>query len=102
MVAMGCDCDGPGHCIPVPRGWYASCHSALQILYAGCHVSLSLCQHLGRSQRLWGSLMQLSKGEVGLTTVLVAGQECGQAGHIPLSTAQTKLGNVWEEEFGGA
>ncbi|XP_074949280.1 serine/threonine-protein kinase 36 isoform X2 [Phalacrocorax aristotelis] len=36
----------------------------LKILYAGCHASLSLCQHLGRSQRFWGSLMQLSKGKV--------------------------------------
>ncbi|XP_005154140.2 serine/threonine-protein kinase 36 isoform X2 [Melopsittacus undulatus] len=41
--------------------------NVLKILYAGCHVSLSLCQHLGRSQRLWGSLMQLSKGEVPMT-----------------------------------
>ncbi|NXX76502.1 STK36 kinase, partial [Urocolius indicus] len=38
--------------------------NVLKVLYAGCHASLSLCQHLGRSQCLWGSLMQLSKGEV--------------------------------------
>ncbi|NWQ85854.1 STK36 kinase, partial [Burhinus bistriatus] len=38
--------------------------NVLKILYAGCHASPSLCQHLGRSQRLWGSLMQLSKGKV--------------------------------------
>ncbi|NWU60786.1 STK36 kinase, partial [Pterocles burchelli] len=38
--------------------------NVLKILYAGCHASLSLCQHLGRSQRLWGSLMQLLKGKV--------------------------------------
>ncbi|NXI91795.1 STK36 kinase, partial [Psophia crepitans] len=43
--------------------------NVLKILYAGCHVSLSLCQHLGRSQRLWGSLMQLSKGEVPMAEV---------------------------------
>ncbi|KAM9548944.1 serine/threonine-protein kinase 36 isoform 5-T5 [Guaruba guarouba] len=43
--------------------------NVLKILYAGCHVSLSLCQHLGRSQQLWGSLMQLSKVEVPMTEV---------------------------------
>ncbi|XP_061226200.1 serine/threonine-protein kinase 36 isoform X2 [Neopsephotus bourkii] len=43
--------------------------NVLKILYAGCHVSLSLCQHLGRSQRLWRSLMQLSKGEVPMAEV---------------------------------
>ncbi|NXR36610.1 STK36 kinase, partial [Zosterops hypoxanthus] len=36
----------------------------LKILYAGCHACPNLCQHLGRSQPLWGSLMQLLKGEV--------------------------------------
>ncbi|XP_042639701.1 serine/threonine-protein kinase 36 [Tyto alba] len=43
--------------------------NVLKILYAGCHASLSLCQHLGRSQRLWGSLMQLLKGEVPMVEV---------------------------------
>ncbi|XP_075287249.1 serine/threonine-protein kinase 36 isoform X2 [Opisthocomus hoazin] len=43
--------------------------NVLKILYAGCHASPSLCQHLGRSQRLWGSLMQLSKGEVPVAEV---------------------------------
>lgn len=70
---MACDWDGLGHCVPVPRSWYASLLSASQILYAGCHASPSLCQHLGRSQRLWGSLMQLLKGEVGLATAPVVG-----------------------------
>ncbi|KAJ7405247.1 serine/threonine kinase 36 [Willisornis vidua] len=42
-----------------------------QILYAGCHAYPSLCHHLGRSQWLWGSLMQHLKDEVGFTTVLV-------------------------------
>ncbi|NXR64374.1 STK36 kinase, partial [Rhadina sibilatrix] len=36
----------------------------LKILYAGCHACPDLCQHLGRSQPLWSSLMQLLKGEV--------------------------------------
>ncbi|NXY06334.1 STK36 kinase, partial [Pteruthius melanotis] len=36
----------------------------LKILYAGCHACPNLCQHLGRSQTLWGSLLQLLKGEV--------------------------------------
>ncbi|NWX69201.1 STK36 kinase, partial [Alca torda] len=43
--------------------------NVLKILYAGCHASLSLCQHLGRSQQLWASLMQLSKGKVPLAEV---------------------------------
>ncbi|XP_052648020.1 serine/threonine-protein kinase 36 [Harpia harpyja] len=43
--------------------------NVLKILYAGCHASPSLCQHLGRSQRLWGSLMQLLKGEIPMTEV---------------------------------
>ncbi|NXC76348.1 STK36 kinase, partial [Anhinga anhinga] len=43
--------------------------NVLKILYAGCHASLSLCQHLGRSQRLWGSLMQLSKGKIPMVEV---------------------------------
>ncbi|XP_074729547.1 serine/threonine-protein kinase 36 isoform X4 [Strix uralensis] len=44
--------------------------NVLKILYAGCHASLSLCQHLGRSQQLWGSLMQLLKGEVPMAEVV--------------------------------
>ncbi|NXW21913.1 STK36 kinase, partial [Circaetus pectoralis] len=43
--------------------------NVLKILYAGCHASPSLCQHLGRSQRLWGSLMQLLKGEIPMAEV---------------------------------
>ncbi|NWW85585.1 STK36 kinase, partial [Rhynochetos jubatus] len=43
--------------------------NVLKILYAGCHASPSLCQHLGRSQRLWGSLVQLSKGKVPMVEV---------------------------------
>ncbi|NXT40047.1 STK36 kinase, partial [Pelecanoides urinatrix] len=43
--------------------------NVLKILYAGCHASLSLCQHLGRSQQLWGSLMQLLKGKVPMVEV---------------------------------
>ncbi|XP_009958378.1 PREDICTED: serine/threonine-protein kinase 36, partial [Leptosomus discolor] len=43
--------------------------NVLKILYAGCHASLSLCQQLGRSQQLWGSLMQLSKGKVPMAEV---------------------------------
>ncbi|NWV34354.1 STK36 kinase, partial [Grantiella picta] len=38
--------------------------NVLKILYAGCHACPKLCQHLGRSQPLWGSLLQLLKGEV--------------------------------------
>ncbi|NXI09357.1 STK36 kinase, partial [Irena cyanogastra] len=41
----------------------------LKILYAGCHACPNLCQHLGRSQPLWGSLMQLLKGEVAVVGV---------------------------------
>ncbi|NXK29237.1 STK36 kinase, partial [Arenaria interpres] len=44
--------------------------NVLKILYASCHASLSLCQHLGRSQQLWGSLMQLSKGKVPVAEVV--------------------------------
>uniref|UniRef100_A0A8B9DH38 non-specific serine/threonine protein kinase n=1 Tax=Anser cygnoides TaxID=8845 RepID=A0A8B9DH38_ANSCY len=43
--------------------------NALKILYAACHASPSLCQHLGRSQQAWGSLVQLSKGEVPMAEV---------------------------------
>ncbi|NXO11162.1 STK36 kinase, partial [Oriolus oriolus] len=43
--------------------------NVLKILYAGCHASPNLCQHLGRSQPLWGSLMQLLKGEVPVVEV---------------------------------
>uniref|UniRef100_A0A8C3B5Y7 non-specific serine/threonine protein kinase n=1 Tax=Cairina moschata TaxID=8855 RepID=A0A8C3B5Y7_CAIMO len=38
--------------------------NVLKILYAACHASPSLCQHLGRSQQAWASLLQLSQGEV--------------------------------------
>ncbi|XP_027734991.1 serine/threonine-protein kinase 36 isoform X4 [Empidonax traillii] len=49
---------------------HSSCSlDALKILYAGCHAHPSLCQHLGRSQRLWGSLMQLLKGEIPVVEV---------------------------------
>ncbi|NXA07269.1 STK36 kinase, partial [Sapayoa aenigma] len=43
--------------------------NVLKILYAACHACLSLRQHLGRSKRLWGSLMQLLKGEVPMVEV---------------------------------
>ncbi|XP_062435074.1 serine/threonine-protein kinase 36 [Rhea pennata] len=43
--------------------------NVLKILYAGCYASPSLCQNLGRSQRVWGSLMQLSKGKVPMADV---------------------------------
>ncbi|NXD01653.1 STK36 kinase, partial [Certhia familiaris] len=41
----------------------------VKILYAGCHAYPNLCQHLGRSQPLWGSLMQLLKGEIPVVKV---------------------------------
>ncbi|XP_068543303.1 serine/threonine-protein kinase 36 isoform X3 [Anas acuta] len=37
--------------------------NVLKILYAACHASPSLCQHLGRSQQAWGCLLQLSQGK---------------------------------------
>ncbi|NXW95977.1 STK36 kinase, partial [Alopecoenas beccarii] len=43
--------------------------NVLKILYAGCHASPRLCQHLGRSQQLWGSLIRLSKGKVPMVEV---------------------------------
>ncbi|NXK96389.1 STK36 kinase, partial [Formicarius rufipectus] len=43
--------------------------NVLKILYAGCHAHTSLCQNLGRSQWLWGSVMQLLKGEVPMVEV---------------------------------
>ncbi|XP_032919937.1 serine/threonine-protein kinase 36 isoform X3 [Catharus ustulatus] len=43
--------------------------NVLTILYAGCHACPNLCQHLGRSQPLWGSLMQLLKTEVPVVEV---------------------------------
>ncbi|NXP77191.1 STK36 kinase, partial [Ramphastos sulfuratus] len=43
--------------------------NVLKILYAGCHANLSLCQHLGRGQQLWSSLMQLLKGKVPVVEV---------------------------------
>ncbi|XP_017680806.1 PREDICTED: serine/threonine-protein kinase 36 [Lepidothrix coronata] len=49
---------------------HSSCSlNVLKILYAGCHAHPRLCQHLGRSQWLWGFLMQLLKGEVPLVEV---------------------------------
>ncbi|NWQ62389.1 STK36 kinase, partial [Neopipo cinnamomea] len=49
---------------------HSSCSlNVLKILYAGCHAHPSLCQHLGRSQQLWSSLMQLLKGEVSVVEV---------------------------------
>ncbi|XP_064021142.1 serine/threonine-protein kinase 36 isoform X2 [Pogoniulus pusillus] len=47
----------------------SSSFNVLKILYAGCHASLSLCQHLGRGQQLWNSLMQLLKGKVPVVEV---------------------------------
>ncbi|NXR25557.1 STK36 kinase, partial [Cinclus mexicanus] len=41
----------------------------LKILYASCHACPNLCQHLGRSQPLWCSLMQLLKAEVPVVEV---------------------------------
>ncbi|NXO32207.1 STK36 kinase, partial [Cisticola juncidis] len=46
--------------------------NVLKILYAACHACPNLCQHLGRSQPLWGSLMQLLKGEVPVVEVVEA------------------------------
>ncbi|NWX55906.1 STK36 kinase, partial [Promerops cafer] len=43
--------------------------NVLKILYAGCHACPNLCQHLGRSQPMWASLMQLLKGEVPVVEV---------------------------------
>ncbi|NXN15144.1 STK36 kinase, partial [Indicator maculatus] len=43
--------------------------NVLKILYAGCHASLSLCQHLGSGQQLWSSLIQLLKGKVPVVEV---------------------------------
>ncbi|NWQ99126.1 STK36 kinase, partial [Paradoxornis webbianus] len=43
--------------------------NVLKILYAGCHACPNLCQHLGRSQPLWVSLMQLLKIEVPVVEV---------------------------------
>ncbi|XP_050195560.1 serine/threonine-protein kinase 36 [Myiozetetes cayanensis] len=49
---------------------HSSCSlDILKILYAGCHAHPSLCQHLGRSQWLWGSLMRLLKGEIPVVEV---------------------------------
>ncbi|NXF75166.1 STK36 kinase, partial [Sclerurus mexicanus] len=47
--------------------------NVLKILYTGCHAHTSLCQNLGRSQQLWGSLMQLLKGEVPMVEVAQEG-----------------------------
>ncbi|NWI18300.1 STK36 kinase, partial [Crypturellus soui] len=43
--------------------------NVLKILCAGCLASPSLCQHLGRSQRVCDSLVQLSKGKVPMADV---------------------------------
>ncbi|XP_077641112.1 serine/threonine-protein kinase 36 [Lonchura striata] len=43
--------------------------NVLKILYAGCHAYPNLCWQLGRSQPLWGSLMQILKGEVPVVEV---------------------------------
>ncbi|OWK63218.1 Serine/threonine-protein kinase 36 [Lonchura striata] len=43
--------------------------NVLKILYAGCHAYPNLCRQLGRSQPLWGSLMQILKGEVPVVEV---------------------------------
>ncbi|NWW73365.1 STK36 kinase, partial [Climacteris rufus] len=43
--------------------------NVLKILYAVCHACPNLCQHLGRSQPLWASLMQLLKAEVPVVEV---------------------------------
>ncbi|NWI58300.1 STK36 kinase, partial [Calyptomena viridis] len=59
--------------------------NVLKILYAGCHACLSLCQHLGRSQQLWGSLMQLLKGEV---PVVEVAQEAASLYLLALLTLQ--------------
>ncbi|NXC42459.1 STK36 kinase, partial [Penelope pileata] len=49
---------------------YPSCSlNVLKILYAGCYASPSLCQHLGRSQQAWDSLMQLSERKVPMVEV---------------------------------
>ncbi|NXO91353.1 STK36 kinase, partial [Certhia brachydactyla] len=49
---------------------YPGCSlNIVKILYAGCHACPNLCQHLGRSQPLWGSLMQLLKGEIPVVKV---------------------------------
>ncbi|XP_068804998.1 serine/threonine-protein kinase 36 [Struthio camelus] len=55
--------------------------NVLKILYAGCHASPSLCQHLGRSQRMWGSLMQLLKGKVPMVDV-AQGAACEASMHL--------------------
>uniref|UniRef100_A0A8B9PZW8 non-specific serine/threonine protein kinase n=1 Tax=Apteryx owenii TaxID=8824 RepID=A0A8B9PZW8_APTOW len=55
--------------------------NVLKILYAGCHASPSLGQHLGRSQRVWGSLMQLSKGKVPMADV-AQGAACEASLHL--------------------
>ncbi|NWU76172.1 STK36 kinase, partial [Onychorhynchus coronatus] len=59
---------------------HSSCSlNILKILYACCHAHPSLCQHLGRSQQLWGSLMQLLKGEVPVVEVQEAQEAACEA-----------------------
>ncbi|KGL77749.1 Serine/threonine-protein kinase 36, partial [Tinamus guttatus] len=55
--------------------------NVLKILYAGCHASPSLCQQLGRSQRVCDSLMQLSKGKVPMADA-ARGAACEASLHL--------------------
>ncbi|NXA46761.1 STK36 kinase, partial [Nothocercus julius] len=55
--------------------------NVLKILYAGCHASPSLCQHLGRSQRVCDSLIQLSKGKVPMADA-AQGAACEASLHL--------------------
>ncbi|NWX98184.1 STK36 kinase, partial [Nothoprocta ornata] len=55
--------------------------NVLKILYAGCHASPSLCQHLGRSQQVCDSLMHLSKGKVPMADV-ARGAACEASLHL--------------------
>ncbi|KAM8806752.1 serine/threonine-protein kinase 36 [Eudromia elegans] len=55
--------------------------NVLKVLYAGCHASPSLCQHLGRSQLVCHSLMQLSKGKVPMADV-ARGAACEASLHL--------------------
>ncbi|NWY48183.1 STK36 kinase, partial [Sylvia atricapilla] len=72
--------------------------NVLKVLYAGCHACPNLCQHLGRSQPLWGSLMQLLKGEI---TVVEETQEaaCEASLHLlALLTLQLQASPPRHEE----
>ncbi|XP_040460070.1 serine/threonine-protein kinase 36 [Falco naumanni] len=73
--------------------------NVLKILYAGCHASLSLCQHLGRSQQLCSSLMQLLKGEVPMVEV-AQGAACEASLYLlALLTLQLQASPPRPEEF---